>query len=187
MVAGDRFLADIAATISFSAALPISERGKSPIFGFSQLRTTPSQLSSVEFATGFRFRHFSSLSQSAACSRNVMPFACLTTLLKCASVSAPLSAMISRAQRSRADLDRVPGPLTGQILARLWALFSCPGTSIHHRTTHHLPLCSMCPDWPVLRDMLFPPRLNGIAETTSGENVTRCNVVRTDSLALFSL
>jgi hypothetical protein len=40
-------------------------------------------------------------------------------------------------------LDRLPGPEIGQILSRMCFLFSSPGTSIHHRTTHHLRLDSM--------------------------------------------
>jgi hypothetical protein len=43
----------------------------------------------------------------------------LTVLLKYSSVSAPLSTIISRARRSRADLDKTPGPEMGQILSRL--------------------------------------------------------------------
>jgi hypothetical protein len=43
----------------------------------------------------------------------------LATLLNNSTVSAPLSMMISRARRSRADLDKIPEPETRQILSRL--------------------------------------------------------------------
>src|ERR1017187_9271659 len=143
MVFADKPPFDIFATSSFNAALLTSERGKSPIVGFIQLRKHPSHDWRVAMATGFRFRDFTCSIQNEACSLNLAPFFCFTTLLKYFSVSAPLSAMISRARCCRADADKTPLPEVGQILARLWARSSRPSTSIHHRTTHHLPLCSM--------------------------------------------
>ena len=83
--------------------------------------------------------------QIRACSLNVRPVSCLTTLSKYSSVYAPLLTMISRARRSRSDFDKTPGPEIGHIRSRSWARLSCPATSIHYRTTHHLPLFST---WP---------------------------------------
>src|SRR5882672_191066 len=143
MVFGDKPCSDIFATTDFKTALLISDKGKSPTFGLSQFLRQASQSSNVDIAMGLRFRLRMWLSHHCACSWNVTPFLCITTSLKYSTVSAPLSMMISRARRSLTVLDRLPGPEIGQILSRMCFLFSSPGTSIHHRTTHHLPLDSM--------------------------------------------
>jgi len=123
-------------------------QGQISNIGLSQLLRQASQTSKVEIAMGLRFRLRTWLSHHFACSRNVTPFFCFTTSLKYSTVSAPLFVMISRARRSLTVLDRLPGPDIGQILSRMCFLFSSPGTSIHHRTTHHLPLdsCDRCSD-----------------------------------------
>jgi hypothetical protein len=89
-------------------------------------------------ATGFRFLVRISSSQLAACFWNVVAVSCFTTLLKYSTVSPPLSAMISRARRVRADLDKHPFPETGQILARLCDLSSWPGTTLWPETIRAL-------------------------------------------------
>src|SRR5579875_995420 len=165
MVLGDKPAFDIRATSVFNTALLTSEMRQSPICGLIQFFSVRSQSSIVLGATGLRLRFRTCASQRFACCSNVTTFACcrLTTSLKYSTVSAPLSAMISRPRRLRSEADRAAGPAMGHNFARLSTLFSCPGTSIHHLTTHHLPLLSMWPVCPVRRDIDFPLRFTGVA------------------------
>ena len=55
---------------------------------------------------------------------------------------------------------------TDGVFANHSFLSCCPGTSIDHLTTYHLPLLSIKPFCPVRRDMLLPVRFTGVAGTT---------------------
>src|SRR5262249_33312766 len=176
MLLGDKPAFDIAATSCFRTPLFTSEIGQSPMWGLIQFLRVRSQSSIVPEATGFRLRFRKRSSQRSACCLNVTtpPFCCCTTSLKYSTVSAPLLATISRPRRSRSDLERSPDPESGHQRARMCFLSCCPGTSIHHLTTYHLPLLSIKPFCPVRRDMLLPLRFTGIAGTTLKRVLAEC-------------
>ena len=90
MVFGDKLPSDILATSTLSALLLTSDNGRSPIFGLIHFSRQPFHNSNVACAIGLRLRRWMWSSHHFACSRNVTPWACLTILLKCSSVSAPL-------------------------------------------------------------------------------------------------
>src|SRR5437867_322824 len=122
MVFGDNPLFDNSATTFFNAPLFTSEMAMSPITGLIQLFRTLSQSLIVPLEIGLRLRVRRPLSQITDCSLKVQHtfFGCPTNLSKYSTVSAPLSAMISRPRRLRSDAESTPAPEIGQILARLW-------------------------------------------------------------------
>src|SRR5580693_2039130 len=121
---GDRPPSAMRATTVFKTPLLTSDNGKSPTLGLSQFVRQHFHVSTVEHATGLRFRVWTRCSHHFACSRNVTPTTRVATLRKYSSLSAPLAEMISRARRSRSDWDRRPGPETGHILSLLCTLAS---------------------------------------------------------------
>lgn len=97
MVLGDKSASEILATSVLSTALLTSESGKSPMFGLIQLFKQLFQSPKVAFAIGLRLRVGRGSATSLLVRGNVTLWASFTTFSKCSTVSAPLSAMISRA------------------------------------------------------------------------------------------